>query len=317
MSLKREGRLRGCCGSIGHPQGVAAAIADAGRRTALEDPRFPPVSMAELPFLELETWLLGPAQPVPVQGAGVAECIEIGKHGLHIRRGANRGLLLPGVAVEHGLDAVGFLEQVCVKAQLPRDAWRDSDTELATFEGVCWRAPMGPLDRDLDRDGDEPSTQQRIMFSADEIRQLQQWVATNVYAAWTSATPTYYLPGVQDAMAQLVAIQVVNPVGISMGAAFRCSWRPPLPVQATLFQLAQEIAASIQQQGELPESGWHVELVLGHDLALHGSVQNADFRGVDTDRRALMMIQSGRVRAGLSTCGGLYRHGRSAADAVG
>ena len=41
-----------------------------------------------------------------------------GKHGLVIARGQSRGLLLPGVAVDHNWDAKRFLEQVCVKAGL-------------------------------------------------------------------------------------------------------------------------------------------------------------------------------------------------------
>ena len=56
--------------------------------------------------------------------------------------GDRRGLLLPGVATDHGLDALGFLEQVCRKAGLPSNAWQDDAAQLATFEGVSWRAPL-------------------------------------------------------------------------------------------------------------------------------------------------------------------------------
>ena len=59
----------------------------------------------------------------------------IGKHGLRIAKGDRHGLLLPGVAVEHRLDAVGFLEKVCQKAGLPADAWQDDDAVLMTFQG--------------------------------------------------------------------------------------------------------------------------------------------------------------------------------------
>ncbi len=59
----------------------------------------------------------------------------IGKHGLRIAKGYHHGLLLPGVAVEHHLDAEGFLEQVCQKAGLPADAWQDDDAVLMTFQG--------------------------------------------------------------------------------------------------------------------------------------------------------------------------------------
>ena len=61
--------------------------------------------------------------------------VIIGKHGLIIAKGGRQGLLLPGVAVEHHLDAEGFLEQVCRKAGLPADAWQDEDAALMTFQG--------------------------------------------------------------------------------------------------------------------------------------------------------------------------------------
>ena len=85
----------------------------------------------------------------------------IGKHGLKIARGNRQGLLLPVVAVEHGLDAEGFLQQVCRKAGLPADAWQDDDAALMTFRDApskvssrrCWtcrqrsRGRRGPIRR--------------------------------------------------------------------------------------------------------------------------------------------------------------------------
>src|SRR6185295_20156820 len=61
--------------------------------------------------------------------------VEVGKHGLIIERGTNRGLLLPGVATEHNFDAETFLQHTCLKAELPPTAWREEDTKLSSFEG--------------------------------------------------------------------------------------------------------------------------------------------------------------------------------------
>jgi uncharacterized protein (TIGR00296 family) len=60
------------------------------------------------------------------------EDVQAGVHGLMIQKGAKRGLLLPQVAVEHGWDRETFLSQVCVKAGLPTDAWKE-DAELYSF----------------------------------------------------------------------------------------------------------------------------------------------------------------------------------------
>ncbi len=60
--------------------------------------------------------------------------IEIGRHGLVISQGPNRGLLLPQVPVEWGWDREEFLDHTCLKAGLPPDAWRREDAELLCFE---------------------------------------------------------------------------------------------------------------------------------------------------------------------------------------
>ena len=83
----------------------------------------------------MDVWLLGKLEPVLAKGAQRRNAVIIGKHGLKIAKGDHHGLLLPGVAVEHHLDAEGFLEQVCRKAGLPADAWQDDDAVLMTFQG--------------------------------------------------------------------------------------------------------------------------------------------------------------------------------------
>ena len=151
VSLKRGGQLRSCCGFLGESLSLWEALDRAAVRAAKDDPRFPPISPAELEDLDMEVWLLWGLQPVVARGIHRVKAITIGKHGLQIARGAARGLLLPGVALEHKLDAKAFLEQVCLKAGLPTDAWKQDDTALMTFEGYCIRgrlsdscAPGGP-----------------------------------------------------------------------------------------------------------------------------------------------------------------------------
>jgi uncharacterized protein (TIGR00296 family) len=61
------------------------------------------------------------------------EEIVVGKHGLFIRTAYSQGLLLPQVAPEQGWDREQFLEGICRKAGLPREALDDPTTELFTF----------------------------------------------------------------------------------------------------------------------------------------------------------------------------------------
>jgi len=96
---------------------------------ATRDPRFPPIDTADLKTMTVEISVLTPDVVIHRP-----EEIEIGRHGLDIRRGAARGLLLPQVAVEHGLDREKFLAATCRKAGLPATAWHDADTEIRVFE---------------------------------------------------------------------------------------------------------------------------------------------------------------------------------------
>jgi AmmeMemoRadiSam system protein B/AmmeMemoRadiSam system protein A len=144
VTARRSGKLRGCCGFMGTQTSIARAIEHAARRTPVDDPRFPPISPSELPFLHLDVWLLFDPQPMIARGEARREAVEIGKHGLQVVRGNNRGLLLPGVAVDHQLDAESFLAHTCRKAGLPPDAWKDDDVQVFTFAGVAIEGDMPP-----------------------------------------------------------------------------------------------------------------------------------------------------------------------------
>lgn len=127
VTLRRGDQLRGCIGHLEADRPLADVVARAAVAAATEDPRFPPVTAAELDDLAVEISVLGPMQLVTDPMT-----IEVGRHGLVVHSGVKRGLLLPQVASEWGWDRETFLEQLCMKAGLPRGAWRAA--ELFTFE---------------------------------------------------------------------------------------------------------------------------------------------------------------------------------------
>ena len=120
-------RLRGCIGVVEPEEPLGDSVVRCAASAALQDPRFPAVRPDELSDLRIEISLLSP--PLPIR----PEEIEIGRHGLLISRGRQRGLLLPQVAVEHHLSAEQFLAETCRKAQLPPDSWRDTDASICGF----------------------------------------------------------------------------------------------------------------------------------------------------------------------------------------
>ncbi|HYK48900.1 MAG TPA: AmmeMemoRadiSam system protein A [Terriglobales bacterium] len=121
-TLYYRGTLRGCVGYVFPVSSLYRTVAESARGAAFEDTRFPPVTRQEAPDLEVSLSILSVPEPI------TPEADEVGRHGLLISLGANRGLLLPQVPVEHGWDRVTFLEQTCRKAGLPADAWQTGAT---------------------------------------------------------------------------------------------------------------------------------------------------------------------------------------------
>jgi AmmeMemoRadiSam system protein A len=106
---------------------------------AIEDRRFQPVSVSELGILEYEISVLSPLRKVEDINQ-----IHVGQHGLLIRKGDYEGVLLPQVPTEEGWDRNTFLEQVCVKAGLPQQAWKDEDADLFMFSALVFAEPTNP-----------------------------------------------------------------------------------------------------------------------------------------------------------------------------
>lgn len=139
VSIHNGEELRGCLGRLDVDAPLADTVADLAGIVSDSDPRFQPVSAAELEALDVEISVLTPEREI----ASVAE-IEIGRHGLIVERGYRRGLLLPQVATERGWDVETFLAQACQKAGLPPDAWRQGARilvfEAQVFSERSWAA---------------------------------------------------------------------------------------------------------------------------------------------------------------------------------
>lgn len=118
-SLYLHGGLRGCVGYVLPMQSLYRAVAETARAAAFEDNRFPPVTSREARLLTVDLSILSPPREI------AAEEIQIGRHGLLISMGTQRGLLLPQVPVERNWDRETFLQQTCYKAGLPLDAWKN------------------------------------------------------------------------------------------------------------------------------------------------------------------------------------------------
>ncbi len=123
-----RGALRGCVGTLESQEALPRATASCAVAAAFEDPRFPPLTPAELEDVMLEVSVLTPRRPL----ASVEE-IELGRDGVALERGPHRAVFLPQVALEQGWNRQQLLEQLALKAGLPSDGWREAT--LHVFRG--------------------------------------------------------------------------------------------------------------------------------------------------------------------------------------
>jgi AmmeMemoRadiSam system protein B/AmmeMemoRadiSam system protein A len=115
---RKEGRLRGCIGTMEAVEPLVDAIVDSAV-SAAHDPRFPELDASELSGVELEVSVLSPMRTVPGPDA-----IVLGTHGVLLSKSGRRAVFLPQVATETGWDLPTFLSNLSLKAGLAPDAWK-------------------------------------------------------------------------------------------------------------------------------------------------------------------------------------------------
>ncbi len=132
VTLKKRGNLRGCIGRMTPDRPLAALVSAMALQAAFEDPRFGPVTLKELPDLEIEISVLTPMKPVPNPGA-----IVVGRDGVLLRKGERSAVFLPQVAPEQGWGRDEMLDHLGMKAGLPAGAWREG-AQFSTFQALVF-----------------------------------------------------------------------------------------------------------------------------------------------------------------------------------
>lgn len=118
VSLWNKTTLRGCIGCVNPAKPLEELIVEATLKSAIKDPRFPPIQSTEITELTIEISIMTEPKPIDIAK------IEIGRHGLIAACQEKMGLLLPYVAKENNWDVTTYLEQACLKGQLPKDLWK-------------------------------------------------------------------------------------------------------------------------------------------------------------------------------------------------
>ena len=126
VTLEIGGALRGCIGVLEAIRPLVVDVAYNAFAAAFEDPRFPPLTRAELPRLEIHISVLTPPEQMRFDTeADLLQQIRPGIDGLILADCGRRGTFLPSVWEELQQPAE-FLEHLRYKAGLPGGYWSES-----------------------------------------------------------------------------------------------------------------------------------------------------------------------------------------------
>lgn len=251
VSFKKRGTLRSCMGWMSDGAPLAESLRSSAISAAKDDPRFPPIAQSELPELEMEVWVLWGMRETQETGEARLGTFEIGRHGLQIKSGYHRGLLLPAVAVEYRMSPREFLEATCRKAGLPKDAWLDANTTLCVFEGVAISRPFLD-DETKKRLADLPETKKTS-------RESYSWNLGPLSAPRDSATKTSIRPAAVNGMFYPKGAQEQKKMLDAMFTAENKNASAPSPAAAVLIPHAGwvysgRLAAETLARVEIPET---------------------------------------------------------------
>ena len=132
VTLHVDNALRGCIGYPLPEKPLIEAIVDNSISSSTQDPRFEPVSLPEMELIDIEISIL----TVPREVKKVDD-IELGRDGIIVSKGLNRGLLLPQVPVEQNWTLDQYISYGCLKAGLPDDEWKRG-VKIETFQAIVF-----------------------------------------------------------------------------------------------------------------------------------------------------------------------------------
>ena len=132
VTLREAGELRGCIGTVDACRPLGDDVAHNAHAAAYRDPRFAPVSAAEIPRLEVEVSVLTPRVPFAVASEDDALAkLRPGEDGVYLEYQDFRATFLPQVW-ENLPDPRDFLDELRRKARLPARFWHP-DLRLSRY----------------------------------------------------------------------------------------------------------------------------------------------------------------------------------------
>ena len=123
VTLRRDGALLGCIGTLVPRDPLGVDVARNAAAAAFDDPRLPPVVEADLAAMHVHVSVLGPLEPLAVRGWDeLLATVRPGVDGLLVEAAWLRATLLPSVWSERA-EPVAFVSALWLKAGLRPGEW--------------------------------------------------------------------------------------------------------------------------------------------------------------------------------------------------
>jgi MEMO1 family protein len=135
VTLKKHGELRGCIGNMTPELPLYQTIGRMALSAAFQDSRFPRLLLTELKDIQIEISVLTPYRRITS-----ADQIQIGQDGVLLKRSGRSAVFLPQVAPEQGWTRGEMLDNLCRKAGLASDCWKQN-AEFHIFQAVIFSEP--------------------------------------------------------------------------------------------------------------------------------------------------------------------------------
>ena len=130
VSIYNKNKLRGCIGRFDSEKPLYKLVQKMAISSAFTDSRFKKLAVDELDDIKLEISVLSPLKKVET-----IDDIVIGKHGIYIKQGFNKGTLLPQVATNNNWSVEEFLGYCSKnKAGIGWDGWKTAEIYIYTAE---------------------------------------------------------------------------------------------------------------------------------------------------------------------------------------
>lgn len=141
LTFADSGELRGCTGTLVARSPLIWEVAFTTRQTALNDPRFYPVTPDEVPHLHIEISILTPMQPLPyTTPLDLMTKLRPGIDGVTLQHHERRATFLPQVW-DRVPDPATFLSMLCDKMGVMPDTWQHVPLQVSTYQSIIVEEP--------------------------------------------------------------------------------------------------------------------------------------------------------------------------------